>query len=651
MLDVPSRLAWDIGEPNLYRLEARMVAGGSTVDRVDVRFGFRSIATQNGHIVLNGRPILLRGALDQDLYPDTISTPPSREFLDRQLRLAREMGLNLLRCHIKVPDPAYLDAADEAGMLLWCELPNWLRLTPSAAKRGETLLEEMVELVGDHPSVVIWTVINEDWGTDLRASAADRHWLARTAGRLRELDPTRLVVDNSPCPTATDPNFHMQTDIADFHRYAAMPDAAARWRSQMAELAERPDWLWSPHGDAVKTGEEPVVVSEFGTWGLPDPSILDGARWTETGDGPARPAGIADRFVAQRLDRVWPDVGALAAGTRRLQVEALRHQSSEIRRHAGLAGMVVTEFTDAYWEANGLLAVDRSAKLDHARVAEFFGESALIVDLRRRDLWAGEHIVARVTISSERAGRGGTLRWRLGSSLGSQSVGQWQPCVPVALAQPEFVVPDVDSTTDVDLVVELVAPDDAVLCRTTLPCTILPARLSRSGADAPPAALLVRTRMTAADLAAVNAGARLLLLADATDAIPADARLERPVRIEPRWPSHDRAGADFTWTGDWIGAFSWILPDLAADLPRRAPLDFAYQAVLADHVLRGYQPSEHADEVAAGMFVGWVHAPVALLWSFPQGRGQLTVTTLNVADQDGPVARVLRDALVRLAAG
>lgn len=677
-LEVPDWQAWEIAASYLYRLDAQLRIGGSIVDEAGTRFGFREIHTDHGRIVLNGRPVLLRGALDQDLYADTISTPPSREFLDRQLRLAREMGLNLLRCHIKLPDPEYLDAADEAGMLLWCELPNWLRLTPAAARRGEALLEDMVEAAGDHPSVVIWTIINEDWGTDLRHSARDRAWLRQMAQRLRALDPTRLVVDNSPCPTATGPNFHLDTDIADFHRYAAMPDAMLRWRAQMAELAERPAWLWSPHGDAVHHGDEPVVVSEFGSWGLPDPSRLDGAWWSQTGDGPTRPSGIARRFAMQRLERVWPDVRALAAATRHLQVEALQYQVGEIRRHAGLAGMVVTEFTDAFWEANGLLTVDRTLKLDHERVAEFFGEAALIVDLPRRDLWTGEQVTASVTISAERAGQGGMLRWRLGSASGSQPVGGWAECIPTPLAALNVTAPGVAVTTDADLVVELVDAEGSPIARATVLCAIVPARLRRAGhprrlsvtdplgggglserleaaghylVDASAASLIVTTHLAAADLGAVNRGARLLLLARSADALPDELALDRPVRLQPRWPDRDRPRSDFTWTGDWIGAFSWILPELSADLPRRAPLDFAYEAVLPDHVIRGYEPAEHADEVAAGIFVGWVHAPVALLWRFPQGRGRLTLTTLHVAPEDGPTASVLREALLRWATG
>jgi hypothetical protein len=86
-------------------------------------------------------------------------------------------------------------------------------------------------------------------------------------------------------------------------------------------------------------------------------------------------------------------------------------------------------------------------------------------------------------------------------------------------------------------------------------------------------------------------------------------------------------------------------------LPERAPLDFAYGQVIPDHVLTGYDPRRDGDDVTAGMFAGWVHAPAALAWTFAQGAGFLTVTTFRVAPEAGPVAGLLLDRLVRHAAG
>ena len=83
----------------------------------------------------------------------------------------------------------------------------------------------------NHPSLIIWTIVNEDWGTALPLSAADRAWVAAMYRRCKELDPTRLVVDNSPCPHPWGPNIHVHSDLDDFHLYANIPDQAREFRA------------------------------------------------------------------------------------------------------------------------------------------------------------------------------------------------------------------------------------------------------------------------------------------------------------------------------------------------------------------------------------------------------------------------------------
>ena len=145
---------------------------------------------------------------------------PSVEFLEDQFRKAKELGLNCLRCHIKAADPRYYEVADRMGMLIWTELPNGGMATDRSRGRKEKLLKGIVDRDGNHPSIIIWTIINENWGVDLVNDADHRDWLKRTFAWLKAYDPTRLVVDNSPLA----PSFHVESDIADYHFYAAIPD-------------------------------------------------------------------------------------------------------------------------------------------------------------------------------------------------------------------------------------------------------------------------------------------------------------------------------------------------------------------------------------------------------------------------------------------
>ena len=106
-LRVAEPLDWSPDAPHLYELRAILRRGGKVADVVRERFGFRSIEIRAGRIYLNGQPLFLRGALDQDYYPDGICTVPSEAFLEDQFRKAKALGLNCLRCHIQVPDPRY----------------------------------------------------------------------------------------------------------------------------------------------------------------------------------------------------------------------------------------------------------------------------------------------------------------------------------------------------------------------------------------------------------------------------------------------------------------------------------------------------------------------------------------------------------------
>jgi hypothetical protein len=690
-LAIPGPRLWDVGQPELYRIEATLLAAGERVDWMSERFGMRSIEASDGRIVLNGRPIYLRGALDQDVYPETLAGAPSRAYVDEQLRRAHEMGINLLRCHMKIPDPAYFEAADEAGILVWCELPSWSRFTTAAAERGRATLRAAVELAYNHPSVVAWTIINEDWGTQLRHEARDRLWLRETFEWLKERDPSRLVVDNSACETRATPNFHVRSDLADFHLYFAMPDNADRCRAAYADFAGRPAWLWSPHGDAQPTGAEPLVLSEFGNWGLPRIEWSDDAAapwWAATGQGTYLPAGVRGRFDEFGLGRIWPSLEALAEATQWHQFEALQYEIGQLRRHGSISGYVITELTDAYWEANGLLDLDRRPKVFHDRLGELNADDAVVLDLAERDLWGGGALDAEVYVSSYGVASTidrGTVRWRLvledGAGAGRKgqlALRRWPRSTSVAAGRLQVELPDVPETTDARLVLTAFDGDGRERARSDLRFAILPAAARRSADPLPVAVhdsmdvfrvreriaglghgivplgearLLVTTELLPGDVEHADRGGHVLVLVRSRDAVRGDLGLAATIEVQGRKiPPLGVPGQRTPWDGDWVSNFNWIVAQAFPRLPRRAPLDFAYTQVSPDHVLIGEGPVSAGEEVSAGMFVGWIHAPAALVWSVPQGRGSITLTTFRLAPESGPVATVMLDELIQRAA-
>ena len=690
---------WSPEDPALYRLQTTLQHDGQAVDEVIEPFGFRSIATADGRLLLNGKPFYLRGALDQDYYPEGICTPPSLAFLEDQLRKAKTLGLNCLRCHIKVPDPRYHEVADRLGMLIWAEIPNVAQFTPRSAARLRDTFAGILRRDGNHPSIFCWTIINEDWGTRLVEDADHRSWLAETFDWAKALDPTRLVVDNSPCL----PNFHIKTDLDDFHYYRGIPERRAEWDKLTEEFASRPDWSFTPHGDGTRTGREPLIVSEFGVWGLPNPRDLRSAAgaeppWMESGpfwgDGAAYPHGVEARAAALGLDGVFGSFDGFITAAQWHQFQALKYQIESMRAQPAIAGYVVTEFTDVHWEANGLLDLARTPRVFHERFASINADIVLLPRFERWAFWAGETVSVPVLLASGGAGvpEGTILTWSFAGQKGHQPVAELQPCETVPVATLVFTIPELPTAAREVLSLRLQTASGTVVARNDEPLALSPRPAAPSLRVASPdpalhaylaglgftavtedvADVVVTRDLDATDVEAVRRGGRVLVLADGHAARRSTLRADTAPREPPFIPVLDeRPGIPAPahhafpglglverhgtlWRGDWIGNFPWLRRDgIFAALPGGPMLDLSFDRVVPHHVLTGLQPWEYETRVHAGVVVGWAHKPAALACERPFGQGRLVATTFRLTeDHPGhdPVATTLMHCLVAAAA-
>lgn len=686
-LSVPAPRPWSPEDPALYTLVVQCGA-----DRTEHRFGFREFTTRDGQFFLNGKPFYMRAALDQDYYPATICTPPSTDYLEDQFQKAKALGLNMLRCHIKVPDPRYYEVADRLGLLVWTEIPNVATLTPASAARIRATMEGILARDGNHPCIVIWTLINEDWGTRLAEDASHRAWLTETYDWLKQRDSSRLVVDNSPCHT----NFHLKSDIDDFHYYRSIPERRAEWDALTAEFAARAGWTYSPHGDAQRRGTEPLVVSEFGVWGLPDPAQvrLDGAEpwWMGTGaswgDGAAYPHGIEDRFAELQLAKTFGGFDAFIGAVQGYQFANLKYEIESIRAHDPIQGYVITEFTDVHWESNGLLDMNRNPRRWAEDFAKVNAEVVIVPQLAHHAGWAGQALTVGLAVSSGGAALpAGEIAWQVEGQSGRVPVPAAAPLSLARAADLVLTLPDQGPNRMLRLVLRYTAgavqadsaveialyqpPARAGLPRVAAPAALQPWLQALGLPLAPPdrADLHLAQVLTPEDIARLQSGARYLLLADGstTSTLRSD-----PVRREPpglTWvdgqpglpagresqlPNMNLVARHGTmWRGDWIAGFSWIRRDGPfAAIPGGPLLDASFDRVVPHHVLTGFRTWEFGGPVQAGIVVGWVHKPAALIASRRVGQGSVTVSTFRLfTDPPGqdPVAVALLDALIRSA--
>src|SRR5207248_11705452 len=148
---------WSPERPVLYEVSIAIQEGG---DRVDSYFGLRTVGTEGGRFLLNGRPYLQRLVLDQGYFPGGILTAATDDDLRGDIELAKAMGFNGARKHQKIEDPRWLYWADRLGFLVWSEMPSFHELTPEAERRLTAEWTELVERDRGHPAIVTWVVAN-----------------------------------------------------------------------------------------------------------------------------------------------------------------------------------------------------------------------------------------------------------------------------------------------------------------------------------------------------------------------------------------------------------------------------------------------------------------------------------------------------------
>jgi len=256
---------WSPDNPKLYD-----VVISSQGDPIHDRIGFRSIEAKGTDLLLNGKPVFLRGISIHEESP----LRGGRAFSDDDARMllgwAKELGCNFVRLAHYPHNENMLRMADQLGIMVWAEIPvYWTILwdNQETLKNAQNQLGELITRDRNRAAVILWSVANETPVSDPR-----NLFLKSLIDSARTLDPTRLITAanerhySDPTTQVVDDPLGQYLDVLGCNEYVG-------WYDGLPEKADGLTWK--------VTLNKPLVISEFGADALYGKHGDKGQRWTE----------------------------------------------------------------------------------------------------------------------------------------------------------------------------------------------------------------------------------------------------------------------------------------------------------------------------------------------------------------------------------
>lgn len=262
--------AWSGEEPNLYMLNTVLSVNGEDIDDLIERVGFRTVEVKDTKIYLNGEPIYMKGFNRHEDYA-VDGCAVTLQHMVQDMDLMQDMNANAVRtCHYP-NDERFLDLCDERGIFVWEE--NHARglllehmQNPNFERQCEDCIREMIENHYNHPSIVIWGILNEC------AAETDegREMYKKQYEQIKSMDLSRPTT-SATCRHFTDICLDLP-DVVSFNMYSGWYKDCPIDERNNQEI----DWIKNSGGD-----NKPIIVSELGAAAIYGYRDRSRCKWSE----------------------------------------------------------------------------------------------------------------------------------------------------------------------------------------------------------------------------------------------------------------------------------------------------------------------------------------------------------------------------------
>lgn len=410
---------WDEFSPKLLGLSVALESGKYR-DRAQVTFGLREFTTRNSQFQINGKTVFLRGNVNNCEFPMTGYPPMTVDGWLRVFKIVKSYGLNHVRFHSWCPPEAAFEAADQLGVYLQPELPNWMAF---GGKEHDDFLraegERILRSFGNHPSFVMLSLGNELGGKQALMAPFVKHF--------RELDGRHLYAQGTnnwfPTPDAGD-DYWASFQVRGKHvrgSYATVDPPLGH--VQTGPPSTLKDYTSEIAGIAV-----PVVSHEIGEYQVA-PDIREPAKYTgvlRARNLEAFLARLIKNGMTNQADDFLRASGALAVLCYREDIEAAL-------RTRGFGGFQLLDLVDFPGQGTALVGIlnafmDSKRLIEPVRWREFCSETVPLVRMAKFTWTTGETFTVAAEVAhygpSEIAGAAPvwTLRDSRGSTLASGSL-------------------------------------------------------------------------------------------------------------------------------------------------------------------------------------------------------------------------------------